>query len=195
MAEDKIDPKTASARFDKRTLLLIAVACLGSIFIMTALITGILYASGAFESDDEILRRLNAIDGGSSEGGVAIADPDPDTPQLLEIPDSNRLDTLYHQFTQAFVSNVANSRKVMQMNLTMSTHYDQVVIDNIVKHELAVRSAILEHLSFITEEETLEVGFRQRVGDELAVVVNAELEQNEGFGGVERVLFTEFLMQ
>ena len=81
------------------------------------------------------------------------------------------------------------------MNLTMSTHYDQVVIDNIVKHELAVRSAILEHLSFITEEETLEVGFRQRVGDELAVVVNAELEQNEGFGGVERVLFTEFLMQ
>ncbi len=195
MAEDKIDTKTASARFDKRTLLLIAVACLGSIFIMTALITGILYASGAFESDDEILRRLNAIDGGSSEGGVAIADPDPDTPQLLEIPDSNRLDTLYHQFTQAFVSNVANSRKVMQMNLTMSTHYDQVVIDNIVKHELAVRSAILEHLSFITEEETLEVGFRQRVGDELAVVVNAELEQNEGFGGVERVLFTEFLMQ
>jgi flagellar FliL protein len=83
----------------------------------------------------------------------------------------------------------------MQMNLTMSTHYDQLVIDNIVKHELAVRSAILEHLSFITEEETLEVGFRQRVGDELAVVVNAELEQNEGFGGVERVLFTEFLMQ
>jgi len=195
MAEDKIDTKTANARFDKRTLLLIAVACLGSIFIMTALITGILYASGAFESDDEILRRLNAIDGGSSEGGVAIADPDPDTPQLLEIPDSNRLDTLYHQFAQAFVSNVANSRKVMQMNLTMSTHYDQVVIDNIVKHELAVRSAILEHLSFITEEETLEVGFRQRVGDELAVVVNAELEQNEGFGGVERVLFTEFLMQ
>jgi flagellar FliL protein len=195
MAEDKIDAKNAKTRFDKRTLLLIAAACLGSIFIMTALITGILYVSGAFESDDEILRRLNAIDGGASEGGAAIADPDPDTPQLLEIPDSNRLDTLYHQFTQAFVSNVANSRKVMQMNLTMSTHYDQVVIDNIVKHELAVRSAILEHLSFITEEETLEVGFRQRVGDELAVVVNAELEQNEGFGGIERVLFTEFLMQ
>ena len=195
MAEEKIDAKNAKTKVDKRTLLLIAAACLGSIFIMTALITGILYVSGAFESDDEILRRLNAIDGGASEGGAAIADPDPDTPQLLEIPDSNRLDTLYHQFTQAFVSNVANSRKVMQMNLTMSTHYDQLVIDNIVKHELAVRSAILEHLSFITEEETLEVGFRQRVGDELAVVVNAELEQNEGFGGVERVLFTEFLMQ
>jgi flagellar FliL protein len=83
----------------------------------------------------------------------------------------------------------------MQLNLTLSTHYDQMVIDNVIKHELAVRSAILEHLSFVTEEETLEVGFRQKMGDELAMVVNAELEQTEGFGGIERILFTEFLMQ
>jgi hypothetical protein len=33
------------------------------------------------------------------------------------------------------------------------------------------------------------------VGEELALVVNSELEQNEGFGGIERILFTEFLMQ
>jgi flagellar FliL protein len=83
----------------------------------------------------------------------------------------------------------------MQLNLTISTHYDQVVIENIMKHELAVRSAILDHLSFVTEEQTLEVGFRQKMGDELALVVNSELERAEGFGGIERVLFTEFLMQ
>jgi flagellar FliL protein len=83
----------------------------------------------------------------------------------------------------------------MQLNLTLSTHYDQMVIDNVIKHELAVRSAILEHLSFVKEEETLEVGFRQKMGEELALVVNAELEQTEGFGGIERILFTEFLMQ
>jgi len=70
-----------------------------------------------------------------------------------------------------------------------------MVIENVIKHELAVRSAILEHLSFITEEETLEVGFRQKVGEELALVINAELERNTGFGGIERLLFTEFLMQ
>ena len=44
----------------------------------------------------------------------------------------------------------------MQMNLTVSTHYDQMVIDNVVKHEFAVRAAILEHLSFVTEAETVE---------------------------------------
>lgn len=194
MAEENTAAKSDVPGFDRKTWLLIAVAFLAAILIITALIIGILYAAGTFESDDEILNRLNAIDGSQSQMDD-IAESDPDTPQLRTVPDSNRLDTLYHQFAQPFVSNVASSRKVMQLNLTVSTHYDQLVIDNIIKHELAVRSAILEHLSFVTEEETLEPGFRQKMGEELAVVANAELEKNEGFGGIERVLFTEFLMQ
>ena len=181
-------------KIGRRTLLIIAAAALGSILLITGLITGILFLTGAFDSDEEIMRRLNAIEGGSAE---ISSQPEDNSggPQLLELPDTNRLDTLYHQFAQVFVVNVANSRKVMQLNLTLSTHYDQMVVDNVIKHELAVRSAILDHLSFVTEEQTLEVGFRQRMGDELALVVNSELERNEGFGGIERILFTEFLMQ
>ena len=181
-------------KIGRRTLLIIAAAALGSILLITGLITGILFLTGAFDSDDEIMRRLNAIEGGSAEISSQPED-DSGEPQLLELPDTNRLDTLYHQFAQVFTVNVSNSRKVMQLNLTLSTHYDQMVVDNVIKHELAVRSAILDHLSFVTEEQTLEVGFRQRMGDELALVVNSELERNEGFGGIERILFTEFLMQ
>jgi flagellar FliL protein len=181
-------------KIGRRTLLIIAAAALGSILLITGLITGILFLTGAFDSDEEIMRRLNAIEGGSAEISSQPED-DSGEPQLLELPDTNRLDTLYHQFAQVFVVNVSNSRKVMQLNLTLSTHYDQMVVDNVMKHELAVRSAILDHLSFVTEEQTLEVGFRQRMGDELALVVNSELERNEGFGGIERILFTEFLMQ
>ena len=181
-------------KIGRRTLLIIAAAALGSILLITGLITGILFLTGAFDSDDEIMRRLNAIEGGSAEISSQPEDNSGE-PQLLELPDTNRLDTLYHQFAQVFVVNVSNSRKVMQLNLTLSTHYDQMVVDNVMKHELAVRSAILDHLSFVTEEQTLEVGFRQRMGDELALVVNSELERNEGFGGIERILFTEFLMQ
>jgi|TARA_B110000483_G_scaffold242074_1_gene326737 flagellar FliL protein len=181
-------------KIGRKTLVIIAAACLGSILIVTALITGILFLTGAFDRDNDIIQRLNAIEGGDE---IARFQPEAneDGPQLLELPDTNRLDTLYHQFTPAFTVNVSNSRKVMQLNLTASTHYDQMVIENVIKHELAVRSAILEHLSFITEEETLEVGFRQKVGEELALVINAELERNTGFGGIERLLFTEFLMQ
>ena len=181
-------------KIGRRTLLIIAAAALGSILLITGLITGILFLTGAFDSDEEIMRRLNAIEGGSAEISSQPED-DSGEPQLLELPDTNRLDTLYHQFAQVFTVNVSNSRKVMQLNLTLSTHYDQMVLDNVIKHELAVRSAILDHLSFVTEEQTLEVGFRQRMGDELALVVNSELERNEGFGGIERILFTEFLMQ
>tara|TARA_B110000305_G_scaffold30214_1_gene28693 strand:+ start:165 stop:740 length:576 start_codon:yes stop_codon:yes gene_type:complete len=191
MADENIVDKD---KIGRRTLLIIAATALGAILLITGLITGILFLTGAFDSDDEIMRRLNAIEGGSA----AISSQPEDNsgePQLLELPDTNRLDTLYHQFGQAFVVNVSNSRKVMQLNLTLSTHYDQMVVDNVIKHELAVRSAILDHLSFVTEEQTLEVGFRQRMGDELALVVNSELERNEGFGGIERILFTEFLMQ
>ena len=191
MADENIVEK---GKIGRRTLLIIAAAALGAILLITGLMTGILFLTGAFDSDDEIMRRLNAIEGGSAEISSQPED-DSGAPQLLELPDTNRLDTLYHQFAQVFIVNVSNSRKVMQLNLTISTHYDQVVIENIMKHELAVRSAILDHLSFVTEEQTLEVGFRQKMGDELALVVNSELERAEGFGGIERVLFTEFLMQ
>ena len=191
MADEKIEKKEAISR---KTLLIIAAACLGSILLVTGILIGILFLTGAFDSDDEIIRRLNAIEGGGAEIG-SESEVNAGEPALLELPDSNRLDTLYHQFAQVFIVNVSNSRKVMQLNLTISTHYDQVVIENIMKHELAVRSAILDHLSFVTEEQTLEVGFRQKMGDELALVVNSELERNEGFGGIERILFTEFLMQ
>ena len=180
----------------RRTIIIIVAAGLGSIFLVTGLILGILYFTGALSGNDEIIDRLNAIEGGSEGPALSSSSEDnPDAPQLLEIPDTNRLDTLYHQFAQVFVANVADSRKVMQMNLTVSTHYDQMVIDNVVKHELAVRAAILEHLSFVTETETIEEGFRQKMGQELALVVNSELEQLEGFGGIERILFTEVLMQ
>ena len=180
----------------RRTIIIIAAAGLGSIFLVTGLILGILYFTGDLSGNDDIIDSLNTIEGASDGQSLSSSSEDnPDAPQLLEIPDTNRLDTLYHQFAQVFVANVADSRKVMQMNLTVSTHYDQMVIDNVVKHELAVRAAILEHLSFVTEPETIEEGFRQKMGQELALVVNSELEQLEGFGGIERILFTEFLMQ
>ncbi|MDG2140571.1 MAG: flagellar basal body-associated FliL family protein [Gammaproteobacteria bacterium] len=192
MAEENVAGSPGG--INRRTIIIIAAAGLAGILLLVGLMMGILYLSGALNSNDEIIERLNAIEGGGAPMS-AESDEDPNTPQLLELPDTNRLDTLYHQFAQVFVVNVSESRKVMQLNLTLSTHYDQMVIDNVIKHELAVRSAILEHLSFVTEEETLEVGFRQKMGEELALVVNAELEQTEGFGGIERILFTEFLMQ
>ena len=104
MAEENTAAPTGIGR---RTILIIAAAGLGSIFLVTGLILGILYFTGALSGNDEIIERLNAIEGGSPGPALSAAsEENPDAPQLLEIPDTNRLDTLYHQFAQVFVSNV-----------------------------------------------------------------------------------------
>jgi len=181
----------------KRKIIIIGGIVFLAVLLLIGIIFSVLFYTGVLATNEDLEARLASLEGsGQTNNSITnTSSDDSSLPQLLEVPGSTRLDTLYHQFGQTFTVNVLNSRKVMQLGLTISTHYDQQVIDNIVKHELAVRSAILEHLSFITEDETLEEDFRQRVGEELAVVINAELEFVEGFGGVERVLFTEFLVQ
>jgi flagellar FliL protein len=180
----------------RRNIILFSIAGLLAVLLIVGIILSVLFFTGVLSANDDLETRLAELEnGGQSSSESDRDDEDSSGPRLLELPDSNRLDTLYYTFAQPFVVNVLNSRKVMQLNLTISTHYDQQVIDNITKHELAVRSAALEYLSFITEEQIAGTGFRQKVGEELAVVLNAELENVEGFGGIERVLFTEFLMQ
>ena len=83
----------------------------------------------------------------------------------------------------------------MQISITVSTHYDQMVIDNIVKHEPRIRAALLARLSVVDEAQAMQPDFRNTIGEELRLVINSELEAATDFGGVETVLFTEFLMQ
>lgn len=194
MADEIVEPSEGGN--SRRNLILLGVAAFLAVLLVVAIIFGILFFTGVLSTNEDLETRLASLEGGGQVQNNGDEESEDDgQPRLLELPDSNRLDTLYHQFGQVFTVNIMNSRKVMQLGLTLSTHYDQQVIDNVIKHELAVRSAILEHLSFITEEDTLADDFRQRVGEELVVVINAELEFVEGFGGIERALFTEFLVQ
>ena len=75
------------------------------------------------------------------------------------------------------------------------THYDQLVIDNVLNNEDAVRAAINEALSETTEAEVMMPNFRQIIEERVRIRVNAMLERLEDFGGIESVLFTEFLVQ
>ena len=64
----------------RRTIIIIAAAGLGSIFLVTGLILGILYFTGALSGNDEIIDRLNAIEGGSE--GPALSSSSEDNPAL-----------------------------------------------------------------------------------------------------------------
>jgi flagellar FliL protein len=101
----------------------------------------------------------------------------------------------YYALEKPLLSNVAGSRKVMQVTLTIMTHYDERVIKNIKTHELALRAGILDVMRQKTEADLLKADFRKALAEDLRLVINSLLEKYEGFGGIEEVMFTEFVIQ
>ena len=101
----------------------------------------------------------------------------------------------YYALEKPLLSNVSGSRKVMQVTLSIMTHYDERVIKNIKTHELALRAGILDVMRQKTEADLLKPDFRKALAEDLRLVINSLLEKYEGFGGIEEVMFTEFVVQ
>lgn len=189
---DEINNETAESR--KSPVLMILVAVLGSVVLSVAGVLGALFFLGFFDEKTPLEQELARIEeqaASSSEQQPAAVT----APKLMETPSPTRLDTQYYEMTRPLTANVQNSRKVMQITVAVMTHYDKVVIDRIVKHELLIRSAMLAVLSSVTEEKLQAPDFKDVIAEELKLAVNAVLEQLEDFGGVEKVLFVEYLVQ
>jgi flagellar FliL protein len=75
------------------------------------------------------------------------------------------------------------------------THYDDRVIKNVKTHELALRAGILDVMRQKTESDLLKPDFRKALAEDVKLVINSLLEKYEGFGGIEDVMFTEFIVQ
>jgi len=101
----------------------------------------------------------------------------------------------YYALEKPLLSNVAGSRKVMQVTLTIMTHYDDRVIKNVKTHELALRAGILDVMRQKTESDLLKPDFRKALAEDVKLVINSLLEKYEGFGGIEEVMFSEFVVQ
>jgi flagellar FliL protein len=175
----------------KSPVMMILIAVLASVLVSVGAVMGTLYFTGFFSEETELEQELARLEAEAEEP----AEPAVQTPQLMETPDPTRLDTLYYEMTRPLTANVSNSRKVMQITVAVMTHYDQVVIDRIVKHELLIRSAMLAVVSAVTEEDFAQPDFKDRLAEDLKLAVNSQLEVLEDFGGVEKVLFVEYLVQ
>jgi flagellar protein FliL len=103
--------------------------------------------------------------------------------------------TVYYSFEESFTSNLADSPGLIQVELAVSTRRDGRVLQWVKNHELAIRSAILAQLAATTEAEVYDVEGKKRLGERLTRAVNAVLEENEGFGGIDAVHFRGFLVQ
>jgi flagellar FliL protein len=107
----------------------------------------------------------------------------------------NPYHTTYYNFTDEFTSNLKNSQSLIQVSLACSTHRDGRVIMWLKKHELAIRSAVLEVLADTPEEDINTIEGKDRLQKRLAAAINHVLNDAEGFGGVDAVYFKSFIVQ
>jgi len=128
-------------------------------------------------------------------GGSKSADEAPTKEMASPNPDNQRWKFNYYALEKPLLSNIAGSRKVMQVQLTVMTHYDDRVIKNMKTHELALRAGILDVMRQSTEADLALPDFRKALAENVRLTINSLLEKYEGFGGIEEVLFTEFVVQ
>ena len=119
------------------------------------------------------------------------------TPSKLSkaTPEEEVFETIYHEFAGTFTTNLAGSRKMLQVGIGVSTQYDDTVMVNVDAHQLALRSIILGVISDFSEDQVRGGEGREMLADALRDAINAKLEELENFGGVEDVHFTSFVLQ
>ena len=109
--------------------------------------------------------------------------------------EASRFENNYMEMDKEFLTNITGSKKVMVVKVALMTHYDNRVFDNVKKHELAIRSAMLDVMRQSTEDDMKRAEFRTELGAKLKIVINDMLIKYEEFGGIEDVFFTSFVTQ
>lgn len=112
-----------------------------------------------------------------------------------DTPEEETFETIYYEFAGTFTTNLANSRKMLQLGLAVSTQYDDTVMVNVEAHELGLRSIILQRIGNFSEDDIKGEEGRMMLANSIRDALNAELEELEGFGGIERVHFTSLVLQ
>jgi len=103
--------------------------------------------------------------------------------------------TSYFTFTEEFTSNLKDSDSLVQVAIACSTRRDGRVLMWLKKHELAIRSAMLNVLADTPEEDIGSLAGKERMQKRLTATINQVLTKEEGFGGIDEVYFKSFLVQ
>jgi flagellar FliL protein len=104
-------------------------------------------------------------------------------------------ETLYLQLEEPFLVQLKDSDLTMRVKLALRTPYGQPMIDNLSAHEFGLRAGFLEELASIEGNSITSEGFRKDSAARLRDVANNVLGEQNIYGGVDLVLFTEFLVQ
>ena len=110
-------------------------------------------------------------------------------------PEEEIFTTTYYEFPGNFTTNLKGSKKFLQLSVGVSTQYDEQVMVNVESHQLALRGEILTVMSEFSSDDISGREGKQKLADALKDGINRILEDVEGFGGIENVHFTSFVLQ
>ncbi len=103
--------------------------------------------------------------------------------------------TTYYEFPGNFTTNLRESKKFLQITVGVSTQYDEEVMVNVESHQLALRGIILGVMSEFSQDDVAGREGKQTLAESIKDALNIFLEDKEGFGGVEGIHFTSFVLQ
>lgn len=166
-----------------------------AIVLLVGTVLGTLFVTGFFDNKDQAAAeaQLKALE----EEAAKANDPALNAVKKVtkDSPELTRFENHYMELEKDMLANLTNSRKVIQVQLAIMTHYDDRVFKNVTKHEFALRSAALDVMRQTTEAELGEADFRKNLAEKIRTEMNAVLERFEDFGGIEEIYFTSFVVQ
>ena len=121
--------------------------------------------------------------------------PAPAAPTGKPVPSKETYVTSYFEFPGNFTTNLRGSRRFAQMSVALATQYDKKVIENVQKHEVAVRAEVLALLAEQSEADVIGVENRKKLQVLIKDAINKLLTERTSFGGVEDVFITALVLQ
>lgn len=150
------------------------------------------------EKPDEVAKKFGGEGGEGGEAAGAEGGAEAKPHKAIDLPapkDPTEYQATYYQIPSPFTSNMADSDAFAQISIAVSTYYDQRVIGAIQTHELAIRSAVLMMLA---EQQSLDLSTpegKEKLQARLVKIINGVLKEKTGYGGVDNVYFTNFVIQ
>ena len=180
----------------KSPLVKIIIFAVAGIVVLAGTIVGTMFLTGFFDRKDihEMEKRLAELEAKANEGKEDDKEKGPQK-VAKESPELTRFENSYMELEKPLVSNLTGTRKVIQVSLSIMTHYDERVFKNVKKHEPALRSAALDAMRQSTEADLSTPDFRKNLAAKIRDEMNAVLTKYEDFGGIEEVFFTSFVVQ
>jgi len=192
MADEEIEVEGKK----KSPLIKIVVIALVAILLLVGTAVGTMFVTGFFDKKDTATAELalKNLEEGAADSKAGASDATPQK-KAKESPELQRFENSYMELEKPLVSNLTNTRKVIQLNLALLTQYDERVFKNAKKHEFALRSVALDAMRQMTEADLVKPEFRKELAAKIREEMNAVLQKYEDFGGIEEVFFTSFVVQ